>query len=267
LKIELLILTLGILVISSIVLAPLTQGGCIGDWPYCCNGCTAKDVTITYIFMVSDTSCTPGSISTATLYGIFDNPSNGPRYCFHSAMKVYNVVTSNYDLIEYNLGQQPLAQGRYTAPIATVQYICGESLEAIDVHADWLTSLGNNEICAYNNCGDYIPAKCYDNAGPIIVYPPLITDFLYDNVCAKAPYQFTDKTTGGLKPYYYSWNFGDNTSPATTQNPIHTYNTPGLYNVCLTVTDSQPIAMTDTKCHIIKVWPPKPEISITATIV
>lgn len=39
-------------------------------------------------------------------------------------------------------------------------------------------------------------------------------------------------------PYVqYSWDFGDNTI-SNLQFPQHTYSTPGLYNVCLTVTDS-----------------------------
>ena len=36
----------------------------------------------------------------------------------------------------------------------------------------------------------------------------------------------------------YSWNFGDGLGTSTLQNPIYTYSTSGLYNVCLFVSDS-----------------------------
>lgn len=36
----------------------------------------------------------------------------------------------------------------------------------------------------------------------------------------------------------YSWDFGDNTTASTEQNPTHNYTAAGNYNVTLTVTDS-----------------------------
>jgi PKD repeat protein len=48
---------------------------------------------------------------------------------------------------------------------------------------------------------------------------------------------FTDASTGVTLPSMYQWNFGDNTSSGL-QNPVHTFNVPGTYNVCLTVMDS-----------------------------
>jgi PKD repeat protein len=55
-------------------------------------------------------------------------------------------------------------------------------------------------------------------------------------------YQFSSSNTGGTS---YNWNFGDgNTS--TLQNPTHTYQNTGNYNVCLIVVDS---CFTDTICQ------------------
>jgi len=45
--------------------------------------------------------------------------------------------------------------------------------------------------------------------------------------------QFTDKSTD--LPTTWNWSFGDNTSNATIQNPVHTYTANGTYNVSLTV--------------------------------
>jgi len=48
---------------------------------------------------------------------------------------------------------------------------------------------------------------------------------------------FTCSEQGGVGPYSYSWDFDDgNTS--TTQNPIHTFDSAGDYEVTVTVTDS-----------------------------
>lgn len=57
--------------------------------------------------------------------------------------------------------------------------------------------------------------------------------------------QFTDQSTpgaGGSPITAWSWNFGDPNSgsadTSSTQNPEHTFTTPGTYNVCLTVADA-----------------------------
>ncbi|MGB9693353.1 MAG: PKD domain-containing protein [Fervidobacterium sp.] len=48
---------------------------------------------------------------------------------------------------------------------------------------------------------------------------------------------FSATVSGGISPYSYSWNFGDGGS-STFQNPAHTFQNSGAYNVVLTVTDS-----------------------------
>ncbi|NYJ05835.1 PKD domain-containing protein [Petropleomorpha daqingensis] len=61
--------------------------------------------------------------------------------------------------------------------------------------------------------------------------------FTVDKTSGTAPLavQFTDTSTGG--PTSWAWDFGDTTS-ATTQNPAHTYTTPGTYQVTLTATNT-----------------------------
>ena len=53
----------------------------------------------------------------------------------------------------------------------------------------------------------------------------------------KKPIQFTGDATGGLIPYTWHWDFGDQTY-ATEENPTHSYESPGVYTVTLTVNDS-----------------------------
>src|SRR5207253_578673 len=49
---------------------------------------------------------------------------------------------------------------------------------------------------------------------------------------------FSGNPGGGLAPYGYSWNFGDGSAAATTQNPVHAYDAAGTYTATLTVTDA-----------------------------
>jgi PKD repeat protein len=55
-------------------------------------------------------------------------------------------------------------------------------------------------------------------------------------------------------PLTYSWDFGDSGSGSTDENPTHAYAEPGIYDVCLTVTD--PYGASDTECTFAVVYGP-----------
>lgn len=57
----------------------------------------------------------------------------------------------------------------------------------------------------------------------------------------------TSEITAGETITSYSWNFGDSTAYATTQDPWHTYAAPGEYHVCLTITTNT--GCTSTECE------------------
>ena len=58
------------------------------------------------------------------------------------------------------------------------------------------------------------------------------------SVCPGLPVQFTDaSTTNSGIINGWAWDFGDATPIDNTQNPSHSYNGPGVYNVVLTMTD------------------------------
>ncbi|MCU0633100.1 MAG: PKD domain-containing protein [Methanolinea sp.] len=70
-----------------------------------------------------------------------------------------------------------------------------------------------------------------------------VADFIANRTSGAAPLtvRYTDQSTG--VPSSWSWVFGDGAT-STDQNPVHTYSTPGTYNVRLTVANS---AGTDTE--------------------
>jgi len=69
---------------------------------------------------------------------------------------------------------------------------------------------------------------------------PVITltvNAIPDSGSAPLTVYFAAFVSGGTPPYAFEWAFGDNTTPATTQNAVHTYPA-GTYNAECTVTDA-----------------------------
>ena len=71
---------------------------------------------------------------------------------------------------------------------------------------------------------------------------------------------FTDASQGAVTGW--SWDFGDGSTPVTTQNPTHEYQTAGSYTVSLTVTGTGG-EDTKTRTNYIKIA--VPEVTIAAT--
>lgn len=77
------------------------------------------------------------------------------------------------------------------------------------------------------------------------VLPAPVTNFDYTNTCQGSPARFTDltQTNGGGMTAHWMWNFGDEASGAGNtsilQNPEHTYNSTGIYEVSLITTTTQ----------------------------
>lgn len=62
-------------------------------------------------------------------------------------------------------------------------------------------------------------------------------------------YSFTNTSTGN--PAAFSWSFGDGTA-SSLENPVKSYNAPGAYLVCLTISDTSANCQS-TKCDVINI--------------
>jgi len=87
-----------------------------------------------------------------------------------------------------------------------------------------------------NSCSNSISKSIYINGTPAAA-------FSADTACASHAYNFADQSIsndGAIASW--DWDFGDATLHSALQNPSHTYNAAGNYNVTLTVT-------TDSSCQ------------------
>ncbi|REK08026.1 MAG: PKD domain-containing protein [Bacteroidetes bacterium] len=98
---------------------------------------------------------------------------------------------------------------------------------------------------------------CQDMANSVIrIAPRPVSDFSTQNVCFGEFTALTDLSypvTGSITQY--SWSFGDgNTS--SDQDPVHFYNSPGWYQVSLTVTSDSGCVTTLTRPNAVQIYRP-----------
>lgn len=101
----------------------------------------------------------------------------------------------------------------------------------------------------YFGPGNYYPEQdfqiCTDSTGG-----SCMANFIaYQDSLQNNTVTFVDQSSGNITQWY--WEFGDGQS-AYGQNQVHTYSTPGTYNVCLTVTGSDSLCF-DTYCADVEV--------------
>jgi hypothetical protein len=85
------------------------------------------------------------------------------------------------------------------------------------------------------NSVDYHPLMV-----PFVPVPIAVVSILPGKMSGVAPFtvSFTADVIGTLKPFIYSWNFGDNSPASDLAAPTHTYSIVGNYNVSLLVKDT-----------------------------
>ena len=123
-----------------------------------------------------------------------------------------------------------------------------------DQVTEWMWDLGNNhfigsqpnpvytydELGIYTVCLDIEAGQCQDDTCLVIdmsdtclLFQP---SFVYSIDQEALTVTFIDQSGGA--PNQWLWGFGD-TNTSNDQNPVHSYDTPGNYHVCLLVQNTE----------------------------
>jgi hypothetical protein len=151
----------------------------------------------------------------------------------------------------------------FSDQITVYPYVCDQ---IIDLGNDW------GQINMYylddHRFGSSVHGAATNKSGDITYCSVKIrfSDFLAD---ANGPYeafederiQFEGSAEGGDPPYSFHWDFG-NGDTLEAEDPIYTYDEPGVYEVILTVTDSAKDTATDVTTATINEVPCCFEIGI-----
>ena len=207
-----------------------------GTWPRCISGCTANDVEINSVWLdVPAGNYTLGETVTHNVsMDLYFHRQN--TYCIVVVADLYEGgVLQQADWASSIIGYHG-GSGNYTYPMGTVNWTYGKLFEMRNVLVMWGPNSPAGGTCG-TDCSEYnAPSKC-NQVATFIVTTPLVVDFEFNEVCFCNSTTFTDKTTGGVKPYTWYWDFADGDN-STTQNATHHFDAAGTYTVTLNVIDN-----------------------------
>jgi PKD repeat protein len=224
------------------------------------------------------TFCAGGSVTLTSSSGANNTWSPGGQTgpsILVTANGSYTVVVTNQGCASnpsapVTITVQPLPVAQYTA--TTAGLIASFTDNSLNTPISWNWNFGDgntstlqNPTHTYAAAGSYSVCLTATNACGInvscqtvtVCQPPVAA---FSNSANLLQLSFTDASTGG--PTTWSWDFGDG-GTSTSQNPTHTYATPGTYNVCLTATNA---CSTSTSCQNVTVVCPAPVAGFSAIV-
>ncbi len=167
----------------------------------------------------TDTECTTIDLFTGPDFDFTASPASG---CAPHEV-TFTVNTSATDITEYTWD---FGDGTITT-VSTPTY----------THTYNTSSIYDVTLTATNSTGC---SNSVTQEDIVDVFSDVTPQFSANNLnscAAPMTVSFTNTSTGNLSNVSFEWNFGDgNTS--TTENPTHTYDTPGSYDVSLTITNN-----------------------------
>jgi hypothetical protein len=245
------VLTLVVTACSPIANVPALQQEGDGTWPRCISGCTANDVEINSVWLdVPAGNYTLGETVTHNVsMDLYFHRQN--TYCIVVVADLYEGgVLQQADWASSIIGYHG-GSGNYTYAMGTVNWTYGKLFEMRNVLVMWGPNSPKGGTCSIN-CSEYnAPSKC-NQVATFVVTTPLVVDFEFNEVCFCNNTTLTDKTTGGVKPYTWYWDFADGDS-STSQNATHHFDGAGTYTVTLNVTDSDSPPTTTSQSYNVTV--------------
>ena len=203
------------------------------------NGCTNTSNTIT---VVQTDNCTSSGGCTPQSYYLSTNAINQTPNC--NVVNFYTFKTANVTVLSWNFGDpgNNINTGSLLFP----------------VHA--YTKAGYFVATVAAQVPEAAPGTGFCTVTRTrSVSVPVAADFSFAENCQTV--SFTDLSTflPGNSITSWSWSFGD-AATSTSQNPSHTYSSPGTYSVTLTVTIAGGCQATLTKAVSVA-GPPSPVIA------
>jgi len=119
------------------------------------------------------------------------------------------------------------------------------NLSSIANPTHFYQNFGNYLVCLTLSNGCSVDSVCkWINICPFNV----VADFNYNSLITQTNIQFTDNSSDAVSHF---WDFDDGTF-SSLKNPVKFFSNAGVYNVCLTATDS--CGNTDTTCKFVSIF-------------
>ena len=245
------------------------------------SNCTSGDMTIIKIELVDavtlgplPNTCQPGQQNVSVKLKVTFNATSKTRYGFliigdlvidgQAAGKVWQCYGEDF------------TQGDHTRILdQIISWPCGSTLSLVNVYTAWDNQAPSTTVCSFlnsdgtiSNCGAIDPKCRYYANQAFTVAAPLVANFTYSGSCPgntlyqpitfNSPSSGAGASTGGNKPYQYSWlikDATDNSTLGTSTNNPYTYTpiTNHDLSVTLTVTDASDPQQSDAETKTVTV--------------
>jgi gliding motility-associated-like protein len=178
-------------------------------------------------------------------------------YQTNGFVPVYLKVTSTFGCVDDSLAlveifPTPISEFNFKNKVCLGETLDLESVSSIAygsidnyrwVVADSIIYTGDQASHYFYKIGLYpVTLKTTSNHGcentiekMVPVYENPIVDFTFNDVCAESEITFKDATVLGEAAMEYVWHFGDSSTLSMDRNPVHVFDTHGVYTVELYV--------------------------------
>lgn len=185
---------------------------------------------VTDPFGCTDTSCTSLTVAPYT-------PNCDASFSAFPLGPVTALNANAYDPLlsyQWNLGDGNIASGSSIVH----QYATADSFFVCLIVSDTINGTCADTVCQWVESFGSGPGNCDASFG------------FYPDTSVQNPFSYYFFPFVNAQGSTYAWDFGDGNGSAQAF-PTHTYNAPGMYNVCLTVTDNT--GCVDTSCVMLTV--------------